>query len=260
MQENTLQPAAPRPQTSQGMIIVLVLLAMLVIIGGAGIGLYTTVLHTKEQQIQATTVVQNLLSAQAKATRVTSPQYIYTQITSKKPTLDDPLNSQHSSWTNGGDQQGNGCTFTGGAFHIHLTTLTGYICHTKNSSYRNFIFQVQITIMSGVDGGFFFRSPVAFKGYYFILTSDGQYTFGFNTSSNSQILIFDRSSTANTGLNRSNLLTVLAQGNTISLYINKQFVKSFHDDTFQSGSIGLITSNPKSLADVAFSNAQLWEL
>jgi hypothetical protein len=55
-------------------------------------------------------------------------------------------------------------------------------------------------------------------------------------------------------------LTVIAQGNNIYLYINKQFVGSASDGTYGSGEIGFFASDTNNATDVAFSNARVWAL
>jgi hypothetical protein len=53
----------------------------------------------------------------------------------------------------------------------------------------------------------------------------------------------------------------MARGSTISLFINKQFIKIVSDNNYSPGEIGMFTGNvPRSNIDVAYSNAQVWDL
>lgn len=63
------------------------------------------------------------------------------------------------------------------------------------------------------------------------------------------------------GLNQKNLITIIGLGNTFYLYINRQFITQFSDDTYESGQFGLeATSQEYPTADVAYSNLQVWKL
>jgi hypothetical protein len=55
-------------------------------------------------------------------------------------------------------------------------------------------------------------------------------------------------------------LGVVARGSKISLYVNNQEITSVNDGTFGSGQIGTIAYYVQNPADVAFSNAKVWQL
>ena len=117
-----------------------------------------------------------------------------------------------------------------------------------------------MTIINGLDAGISFRSTnVTVPSFLFTITTTGLYSL--YVSSPSRILAFGRSSAINTGLKQTNLLTVMAQDSVISLFINKQFVKSVNNNENSSGEIGVIADNePDANIDIAFSNAQVWVL
>ncbi|MBO0783555.1 MAG: hypothetical protein J2P37_32485, partial [Ktedonobacteraceae bacterium] len=76
-----------------------------------------------------------------------------------------------------------------------------------------------------------------------------------------KILAGGTSSAINTGLNQSNLLTVIVRGNTIYLYINQQYLTSVNDDVSSIGQIGVAGTNTRGgPVDVTFSELQLWKL
>jgi hypothetical protein len=56
------------------------------------------------------------------------------------------------------------------------------------------------------------------------------------------------------------VLGVVARGNTLRLYINKQQVASVTNSTYASGQLGVIAYNTGQSVDVAFTNAQVWTL
>ena len=123
-----------------------------------------------------------------------------------------------------------------------------------------------MTIVTGDSGGINFREMetsnfpgVTFTSYQFRLSSDGSYELHF--SSQASPLLSGSSNTIKAGLNQSNLLTVIARGSNIYLFVNKQYVASISDSNSSAGAIGLFAySMGTSATKVAFSNAQLWRL
>ncbi len=159
------------------------------------------------------------------------------------------------------------CTFTGGAYHIHVASDHIYFaCLNTAKNYSNFVFQVQMTILNGSAGGLLLRSSLlVIEGYSFLSTNNGLYNTGVITNKiadGENILEFGRDATLQTGLKQPELLTVIARSNHFMFYINKQFISSFDDSTFSTGLISLIAVNPEGRndIDVAFNNAQLWVL
>src|SRR5690348_3099242 len=133
MQEQVIQQNRSRQSTSKAMVVLLSLLTVIVIVGGGAFAFYGTIFHTRELHAQATAVVQHLLSAQAQATTTASPQYLYTQVISKTPVFNDPLDSQHAHW----DTKATGnaaCLFTNGAYYFH-TSILGTTCMNTGSNY-----------------------------------------------------------------------------------------------------------------------------
>ena len=61
-------------------------------------------------------------------------------------------------------------------------------------------------------------------------------------------------------LNYTNLLTVVAKGSDIFLYINRRCVKQVQDNTAKSGKIGLMAFSYTLDTHVQFRNAQVWDL
>ncbi|HKF37752.1 MAG TPA: family 16 glycoside hydrolase, partial [Ktedonobacteraceae bacterium] len=195
-----------------------------------------------------------------------SPQSIYNQITSKSPTFEDPLDGRHTSlW----DNQGNGdtdCVFTNGALHIHIAAKNlDYSCLAPGNGFSDFVFQVQMTIIKGYDAGIIFRANDLYpsSAYFFTVNYNGLYSLDvlYEGPQHGTILAFGRSPAIKVGLNQANLVSVMAHGKDIDLFINKQFVKRVQDETYAAGGIGLFANNPVRVpSDTAFNNAQVWNL
>ncbi len=187
--------------------------------------------------------------------------------------LDDPLqdNSKGYSWQETSDRYGESCSFTKRAYHAIAQKSSGetagflYTCAAESASFDNFVFQVQMNIMQVDCGALVFRaSPSNFQFYYFRVCVDGYYTLF--TYKNAQDVpppsVGPLSSTSiHTGLNRYNLIAVVAKGNTIDFYANQKKIDSVTDSTYSKGEIALAAEVQTSdLTEVAYSNAKVWEL
>jgi len=108
-QSDNQQPLQIRQSISAGAAALLIVLAFL-LIGGSGFSYYMLKVQPAELSAQATDVVRNILTVQVQSTSnasaqafasftAKSPQAIYTQILSQKPTFTDPMDRQDSySW------------------------------------------------------------------------------------------------------------------------------------------------------------------
>ncbi len=265
----SIQPLLVQPQRRNLPVVIAVLLIMLALLAGSGLTYYyvTTIARPVQLQTQATTATtQTLTSVQSTSTiTATNPQDLYTQATSGTPALDTSSNSQSASdWQ---APSGNvSCTFRGTALHA-IASHGVSLCLDRSTSFGNFAYQALATITQGDTSGFIFRyDTIGQKAYYFLISSEGFYVLesaqGSSLSTGNYKILAGASSTAiNTGLNQSNLLTIIARGNTIYLYVNKQYLTSVSDSTSNSGTIGVVGENTtKGPVDVAFSKIQVWKL
>jgi serine/threonine protein kinase len=219
---------------------------------------------TAEANAIATQVAIN--NAQATAT-VAAYQNLYNASTSGAPKLNDPLNdnSRGNGWAEG-ISGGSGCQFTGGAYHATTPNSNFFeSCGGFSTNFANFAYSVQMKIVQGSCGGMLFRADVTnSKFYYWRVCQDGTYSllrYVSNSGSTSKILIPSTNASFNTGLNQSNLLTVVVKGHTFDFYINKQEVDSISDGTYNQGQIGLTAESfSSSPTDVAYTNAEVWAL
>jgi hypothetical protein len=218
---------------------------------------------TTQANANATATAQAVATAQVAAT-ATALQNIYNQATSGPPAFSDPMNGSNTgNWQTGDGSQGGGCHFAGGAYHVTEPVKNYYfVCFAQNSYFTNFAFQVEMTIVKGDEGGIIFRGNNASSKFYtFGASHDGLFSFGVTSSNSSnKPLIFGPNAAIKTNAGQANLLTVIARGSNIYLYINKQYVDSVHDTTYNAGALGVYASDNKNPTDVAFNSAQVWKL
>jgi serine/threonine protein kinase len=224
------------------------------------------------QVVHATATAVSQATAAAAATQ-TALQNIYTQATTGSPVLSDPLSKADSyGWDdvqykdpNNGKVLGS-CSFSQGAYHDYVTP--GFIqnCQASATNFSNLVYQVQVTIISGHSAGLMFRASTKDNaaGYVFRISTDGTYIFKkvvVNGNNYNHItLLSGNSSAIKAGINQTNLLAVVARGNTFYLYINNQYVGSASDSTFTSGEIGVYVESDTSSVEAYFNNAQVWRL
>ena len=183
--------------------------------------------------------------------------------------LNDPLhdNSRGYAWDVANLSGGQGsCGFVANTYHaVQNAIVLGGITACNPQVFppqSNFTIQVQVTITSGDAGGISFRGAAS-DFYLFAVAPDGSYHFDVVQANEMQLPRVVRHSTNSVirkGLNKTNLLAVVAIGNTFHLYINHREVGTVIDSTFQSGQIGLVAEENTNPTDVAFSNAMVWKL
>ncbi len=231
------------------------------------------VLATAQAGILASATVQVEATASASAAinlataTVTALQDMYTQATSGTPVLDDPLsdNSSKYKWEEGQGQTVNtGCAFTGEAYQASESQF-GYFqpCFAEATSFSNFAYQVQMTIIDGklAQGGILFRASSTTQQYYlFRIGVDGSYGLELYNNNQFTMLSSGFSSQITTGLNASNELDILANNNTLYLYVNQGFVASMTDSTLSSGQIGVVAIDNGTPVVAQFTNARVWNL
>jgi eukaryotic-like serine/threonine-protein kinase len=178
--------------------------------------------------------------------------------------LSDPLkdNRKGYRWDVGTFANGSSCTFAGGNYHVAVST-RGHVfaCNAENGSFANLAYEVQMTILKGDRGGLFFRR-IGTQGqfYYFSIKTDGSYELDSFTGSTLHVLQRGTSPAIKAGLNQTNLLAIVAQSNSITLYVNRQSIASVSDSTTNHGLIGLAAGATNQPAEVAFMNANVWML
>jgi DnaJ C terminal domain len=283
----TTEPKPKKPGISKGLIALLIALVV-TLIGGGILFAYVGVIQPNQQHTQATATAQaqsaqatGTAQANANATAAvlttataqvvatsTALQSIYTKATSGTPTINDPLSGQDGNNWDVGSTSGEGsCNFSGNAYHVGAQTSDYfYSCSAATPTFSNFAYQVQMKIIQGDYGGIIFRADSTnSKYYYFRVGKDGAYDLTVshdNTFAHDKLL---KSGTApsiiKTGLNQTNLVSVVANGNNLYLYVNQKYLALISDNTYTSGQIGVLGGNfASNSADVAFTNAQVWTI
>ncbi len=172
--------------------------------------------------------------------------------------LYDPLSN--NSLGNGWDETVN-CTFTGGAYHASEPQVGhNNPCIARDTSFGNFAYEAQMTIIRGDCGALIFRADGSHgKFYYFRICQDGTYALiRYDSFTSTQTLQSASSSAIKTGLNQSNVIAVVAIGGGIDLYVNRQKIPSMNDGTYTKGQIGVAADSLSNPTEVVFSNVRLW--
>jgi serine/threonine protein kinase len=257
-------PSPPRRRSPMGPLALLLILALVILTSGGGLFYYATT-HQFIGKTQSASTPSVLPSptihlAPTPTTFPTDPQDIYTAATSGSPVLYSSLTGQDvNSWDVTNASGGGGCSFTGGSYHTTMPQ-SGYValCLAHATNFSNFAFQVNMTILTGANqdgGGLIFRSNGnAF--YRLRIGVTGTYDLVNQTNS----LISTSNEAIKTGLNQTNVLTVVARNQQIYLYINKSYITTITDSASSSGQIGLFAVGWTTPTDVSFNNAEVWQL
>jgi hypothetical protein len=281
------EPTSKRRGFSKTIAFFLVVLAFVLIVGGM-LFAFMGVIQPYQQHVQATATAQTIASDSTETARIhanataavlatananamataTAMQDIYIQATNGNPTLNDALNRQNgNNWDMVSNTGEGSCSFQDNAYHATAQQPDYlYACFAATPSLSNFAYQVQMTILQGDYGGIIFRANGAnSKYYYFRAGKDGAYDLSVShdtTATHDQILKSGIApSIITTGLNRPNLIVVLANGSSLYLYVNQKFLAQVHDSTYQSGQIGVFGGDFASKsADVAFTNLKVWKV
>ena len=244
----------------------LIVLALLVLMSGIGLAFFY-VATTRQAAIHTNTPSSRHSTPQASTTgttvSTTTNPYTHTGVL----VLNDPLqdNSKGVDWMTGMNQNQATCAFTGGAYQSSQP-IDGdfHACLALNTDYSNFVFQVQMTIVSGDAGGIIFRANQAKSTfYYFRVGQDGSYDLRVYVDpliDHSRLLTSGMSSALHTGYDQANTLAVVARGNQLQFYANGQLMTTANDMTFSQGQIGVVAYNQGGLATVVYSNAEVWNL
>jgi hypothetical protein len=235
-----------------------VLLAVLVLLLVAGVGggflMYAS--HLRPQPVPAQSY-----------SLPSSPQALFEQVTGRKPALYDLLTDRTtSSWPVVTDDPDAHCTFGADGYHVTDTKQsTFYNCMSTGSYYSNFAFQVQVTILSGDGASLVFRGSEGLNEFYrFRIDQYGYYGLLLSNDptrhTEPQPLRAGSSQDIHQGTGQMNVLTVIATGSDIYLYINSHFITHERDSTLTVGEIGLSVSNFSQSTEAVFSRAEVWRL
>ncbi len=269
---------APEQQISnhrQGFVsgkgLIMALLVLVLIAGSAGITFYlarTSPPSAPTKNTPATTQATSVNNATT-ATATVSPQ-TPTMTTTQPPAvsnpyppysgtlaLNDPLsgNTRGYSWEEGTRDQGT-CTFANGTYQSDIP-LVGYFhsCLALSTDFSNCAYEVQMTLVSGSAGGIVFRADRATTHlYYFTVDRNGGYLLKAYYDKVGHSSVIARGS--GISFHETELIGVVAQGSTISLYVNRQLIQQVQDGTFMQGQVGVVVYQGEAI----FGSAKIWAL
>jgi serine/threonine protein kinase len=173
--------------------------------------------------------------------------------------LNDPLTAQDANQWSVISYAGNagGCGFNNGAYHaIAAQAGTFALCTAQATNFANFTYQVRMTITSGsaadggglvfrVSNGSAYRLHVGMNGSFDLVDQDKRLASGSSPA-------------IKQGLGQTNVLTVVARGSSITLYVNEQQIAQVNDSLSSSGAIGMMAVDFSNPTDVSFNDAQVW--
>ena len=193
-------------------------------------------------------------------------QSLYSQITHGTPILNDALaGPDNYGWDNYAEAN-TSCSFSSNAYYAKAGSSYFSPCYAKATNYSDFIFQVEATIVSGHSAGIVFRADSTNdKAYRFRISTDGTYIlnkFFFDSGGqpHQTILTSGQSSLIVTGTNQPNVVSAIAQGTSIYLFVNNKYVDHVSDSTYQSGQVGVYADSDANEVDAMFRNARVWKL
>ena len=259
---------------STGMTILLVGVVLVVI--AASVGLFFTVRPTQTASSPATStataspqVTPSAATASPQVTPTTQVNATATFIAQNRNpyppytgtlVLNDPLsdNSRGYQWGEGTDNTG-GCQFTGGAYHVSVSN-DAEICTARNTDVSNFAFEVQMTIMQGDCGGLVLRADLIQGNAYFLQVCANGYYRLFLIANEKAGSAPRFSAAMNTGLDQTNLIAIIANGNTITVYVNHHQIDTMSDSSYSHGLIGLGAFKKRLPTQVVYNDARVWSL
>ncbi len=183
--------------------------------------------------------------------------------------LNDSLHEQNNamSWQEGINDVQARCLFKNGAYTAYIP-LTGrfHACIAQLSDYKNFTYEVEMTIHSGEFAGIVFRSENSIDSHFYLFRvyTDGSYElFRFTDRTIEHAIALDQGTSPyfKQGSGQFNLIAVTAQDDLLTLYLNRKYVSSIRDSGYTHGQIGVLAGSLNhSPAEASFKNAKVWIL
>ena len=274
----------------------IIILLVLFLIIASGIGIFALSNNQKsvlQQNIVATSGATKASTARANQA-LEALQASQTAVAGSNPyqptnggtlVFNDPLTSDTNSWQVGPDATAitaGKCLITDQGYQVDAPSVAHTPCFQTTQTFSNFTYQVDLTFsaigQNYSGGGIIFRSSSDFKRYYYFeIYENGSYTLQKCTELNC-INYMDgyrlgkpAVPSFQTGINVTNTLAVLVNGNTIDLFVNKQKISEVSDQIstpYTSGLIGMMATAGNNLgidtatntATIAiFSHAKVWK-
>ena len=152
-----------------------------------------------------------------------------------------------------------------GLYHVAVERSHWYLYSTCEKSFRDFILDVDATIVSGPDDtgyGVFFRKDGSGGFYSFMISADGYYSMQERYPEDNRIFVvlgWAPLKDVEQG-RRTNHLRVIAVEDQLELYVNGSFVGLLHQSSLRSGTFGFIVETyDEKDSVVAFDNLKITE-
>jgi hypothetical protein len=191
---------------------------------------------------------------------------LYTQATSGTPVYSAFMTKQDSAnWPVGSGTQGGlttSCNFTGYGYQVSIAATssfkgfwpTYYPCDETGINMGDFAFQVVVVMTAGGDGGGVVFRHTANSEYRLRVGSNGSY----DLVGTGMAEIFGSSSAIHTGLDQGNIITIIARGSNVYIYINKQRILSLANANTTSGEFGFMAVESSQPTTALFGNVKIW--
>jgi hypothetical protein len=173
----------------------------------------------------------------------------------------DPMQINSGNWAVQSEQNGSSLFFNG-SYQISAKSPWFYDSINPTTDFTTFAFEAQVRITQGDEGGILLRANAKTGNYYFFWVSQDQ-TYGFEIWQHynfSNILANSSHTAIHDGFNHPNTVAVVAQRNTFTLYVNKQFIDTVtdKDSSLSQGSVGLQVDALIHPTQALFSNLKVW--
>ena len=164
---------------------------------------------------------------------------------------------------NNGWDRGGACVFKNDGYHASVSSANFFDdCLNSKTTFSNFTYQVTMKIIKGNAGGIIFRADsVNSKYYLFRVGKEGFYVLNQyvdNVGAHAKVLSRSLCLHCNLGLNQTNVLAVVADGHSITLYVNNQQIANINDSGYNQGQIGVIAYPYSDPTEVVYTNAKVW--
>jgi eukaryotic-like serine/threonine-protein kinase len=221
------------------------------------------------RQATVTAIARQTATVQAQASATAG---VIQTATAGNATYADALNNANATTTRQANwDQNDSCAFQGDGYHVSAKKVFGKGqfkgCMESGYSYTNATISVDITMLGGHAGGVFFRVNTDlfrnYAGYLFALDSQGNYTVSRSNNFSSGDVPLKEGTVASgfrAGYNVKNTLQIIANGSSLSFYVNGVFLDKEQDATFTSGDIAFFASatDNSTDADIAYSNIRVF--
>ncbi|HEY0754459.1 MAG TPA: protein kinase [Ktedonobacteraceae bacterium] len=220
---------------------------------------------TANAQASATALANASATANAQASATAGPLQTATAGT---PDYQDTLKNGNSSIVNW--DENSQCIFDSQGYHVLQPVSFPFYkgCREQSKDYGNFALTVDINILSGHSGGVFFRLSTNlltnYDGYLFEIDSQGRYKISYEQGAGINTLRdWTPAPSLARGYNQTNLVQLIARGNTFIFYINGQALKQIQNSYYTDAhTIGFLATSEQTgaSAEVVYSNLKLYVL